>query len=125
MTAQLGGAHALSSISGFPVYLRLYFRIFCFRIFVVFSFYLYLTSFFFFYFHGVLQIKHFYPHLGRGRSLNFHFLTFGLYRFPKLHLSAAGPFEQLPQLLGHSNGRPRTSKRHLSMFRNFNAGGGD
>ena len=34
-TTQLGGAHALARISGFPAYLRLYFRIFCFRTFVV------------------------------------------------------------------------------------------
>ena len=45
-TSQLGGAHALARISGFPVYLRLYFRIFCFRTFVVFSCYRYPTSFF-------------------------------------------------------------------------------
>ena len=30
--------------------------------------------------------KHSYLYLGRGRSLNFRFWTFGLYRLPKVHL---------------------------------------
>ena len=55
-TTQLGGAHALPRISGFPVYLRLYFDIFCFRTFIIFSFARSPTSFFllFFYFYNVL-----------------------------------------------------------------------
>ena len=56
--------------------------------------------------------KHNYPYLGRGRSFNFRFLDFWAVHTSKA-AAAAGPFEQLPQLLGHSNGCPRTSKRQL------------
>ena len=56
--------------------------------------------------------KHNCPCLGRGRSLNFRFLDSWAVQTSKA-APAAGPFEQLPQLLGHSNGCPRTSKRQL------------
>ena len=60
----------------------------------------------------MILIEHKYPYLGRGRSLNFRFLDFWAVQTPKA-APAAGPFEQLPQLLGHSKGCPRTLKRQL------------
>ena len=53
-----------------------------------------------------------YPFLGRGRSLNFLLLHFWAVQTSKA-APAAGPFEQLPQLLGPLNRCPRTSKCEL------------
>ena len=58
---------------------------------------------------GSTTSKHNYPYLGRGRSLNFRVLDFRTVQTSKA-APAAGPFEQLPQLLGHSNCCPMTSK---------------
>ena len=73
----------------------------------------------------IIDIKDNYPYLGRGRSLNFRFLFFGLSGCTDFQSctccwtlrtasTAAGPFERLSQNV-------KTS----AMFCNFNAGGGD
>ena len=60
-----------------------------------------------------LCCKHNYHYLSRGRSLNFRFWDFLWAVQTSKAAAAAGPFEQFPQLLGHSNGCSRASKRQL------------